>query len=160
MCDKSYKNRQDLSQHKQNHSKKITYNCEQCSKSFTRRDSLNHHKKLCIKITQEKICKICNCEFPYPWNLKRHMVQKHTDKEEQKCNKCGKKYTHQTFHLSHVSKCNVNSSKGEAKTSTEDASFVEQQNITSTKQEHAADLGLFSLSYFHEDLQSDPYEVP
>ena len=90
------------------------------------------------------------------------MVQKYTDKEEQKSNKCGKKYTHQTFHFSHVSKCNVNSSKGEAKTSTEDASwtFAEQQNITSTKQEHAVDLGLFFLSYFHEYLQSDPYEVP
>ena len=38
VCDKSYKNRQNLSQHKQNCSKKSTYNCEQCSKSFIRRD--------------------------------------------------------------------------------------------------------------------------
>ena len=40
---------------KQNGSKKITYNCEQCSKSFTRRDSLIHHKKFCKKTTQEKM---------------------------------------------------------------------------------------------------------
>ena len=35
----------NLSQHKQNCSKKITYNCEQCSKSFTRRDCkiMNFH---------------------------------------------------------------------------------------------------------------------
>ena len=92
----------------------------------------------------------------------------HTDKEEQKCNKCGKKYTRQTIYLSHGSKCNFNSSKGEAKTSTayeditstEDASFVELQNTTSAEQEHAVDIDLFCLSYFHEDLQSDPYEVP
>ena len=45
-------------------------------------------------------------------------------------------------------------------TSTEDASFAEQQNTTCAEQEHAVDLSLICLSYFHEDLQSDPYEVP
>ena len=45
-------------------------------------------------------------------------------------------------------------------TSTEDASFAEQPNTTCAKQEHAVDLSLICLSYFHEDLQSDPYEVP
>ena len=100
--------------------------------------------------------------------LKTPHVQKHANKEEQKCNKCGKIFTRQTFCLSHVLKCNVNSSKGETKTptayediiSTEDASFVEQQNTTSAEQEHAVDIDLFCLSYFHEDLQSDSYEVP
>ena len=82
------------------------------------------------------------------------MVQKYTDKEEQKCNRCGKKYTCQTF------QCNTNSSKGQAKTlatyeditSNEDAIFVEQQNTTSVKQDHVVDLSLFCLNYFHEDL--------
>ena len=87
------------------------------------------------------------------------MVQKYTDKEEQKCNRCGKKYTCQTF------QCNTNSSKGQAKTlatyeditSTEDAIFVEQQNTTLSSK---IMLQILVYSASVTFMKICPYEVP
>ena len=106
-CKKKYKDRQGLHRHKSICLLGIKFKCDQCSKLFTGKDSLKDHAAVCNKGKKNTKCEICQHEFPYEWNLERHIKQKHIDKEKKDftCNNCGKKYERENFYSGHLLKC-------------------------------------------------------
>ena len=49
---------------------------------------------------------MCNHDFHKSFNLRRHIQQKHSEKDETLlCKKCGKSYKHEGYYKVHVSSC-------------------------------------------------------
>ena len=103
-CKKSYANRQHLSRHKRDCSEStVQFTCSVCEKVYNRKDSLTRHKCKGEKV-KEKVCTICNVDFPTIWRLTRHMSQKH-EKENLNCKKCGKRYQRRPPYEEHMKTC-------------------------------------------------------
>jgi len=154
ICKKYYKNRQHLYRHKISCQKKVSFHCELCKKLFTRKDSLKHEKTCIGKVdVVEKSCKICNKEFPFAWNLNRHMIQKHTKKEINKCNNCGKAYTRKSLLKLHILKCNGLLLRPKIK-SNKTAEVEAPHNL-----DNIVSLSLIN-DYFADDYFADLSEVP
>ena len=65
--------------------------CKLCSKSFSTKRSLIHHKKtIHVNKIPKEVCKICGKEVKY---LQSHMKSHDDDKEVQKCEICFKTYS-------------------------------------------------------------------
>ena len=104
VCKKEYTSRQSLHRHRQYHSD-VSFDCKNCSKTFARKDYLKQHSLTCSG-KKETVCTVCNKDFPYAWNLQRHMAQSHSvGKQKYDCRKCGKSYERKTFYDIHLAKC-------------------------------------------------------
>ncbi|CAI9718702.1 A-agglutinin anchorage subunit isoform X1 [Octopus vulgaris] len=79
--------------------------CTTCGKYFTRKSSLNEHKKDVHEKTNDKfICCICSKRFTRPQHLRDHMNIHYMCKPH-KCTSCGHKFFNKISLLRHKRKC-------------------------------------------------------
>ena len=90
-CGNIYKSRQGLYRHRLKCEKNVVYSCAQCSKSFTRKDSLQEHLKICKGEKKDTNCHQCNKKFLTGWKLEIHIKQVHDPNKSLR--KAGRKRT-------------------------------------------------------------------
>jgi KRAB domain-containing zinc finger protein len=72
-CEKYFKNHRDLKQHRIVHEEAKNYCCEECGKSFTRRQVLARHiRSIHSADSQKYACSICDKKFNDLTNMKNH----------------------------------------------------------------------------------------
>jgi len=103
-CNKVFKHKQSLNNHKKVCGVKERIKCSVCFKSFTRRAYLKKH--VCNK-KQPTNCVKCGKSFPKLWHLKRHISTIHTEKDKLKCISCNKQFARRDYYDKHIQTCNL-----------------------------------------------------
>ena len=73
-CNNVYKNRSHLSRHKTSCQILTRFDCEKCAKSFSRKDTLADHRKICKGKKRITICVECDKDFITSCRLKGHYI--------------------------------------------------------------------------------------
>eukprot|EP00111_Clytia_hemisphaerica_P013861 TCONS_00040789-protein len=106
-CNKQFKHRQSLQNHKLNCGLSSSVKCPVCFKSFARSWYLKSHK---CKQKESLECSQCSKVFPKVWHLKRHIKNVHAKlKKELKCSTCERQFSRQDFYDKH--KCSGGGNK-------------------------------------------------
>ncbi|KAI4464477.1 zinc finger and btb domain-containing [Holotrichia oblita] len=108
MCAKTFKTARNLSRHKKTHTE-ISFPCDKCDKSFTRSDSLNHHK-IVEHCSFSYPCPVCDKEYKSKKYLRLHMTT-HVGSKKYQCSVCNRRFFQQStmlkhFRLKHAVNCN------------------------------------------------------
>ena len=99
-CDKSFVRKDALIKHIRSVHDNVRYNCNQCDKSFSHKGNLDKH----IQSVHENIrfnCDKCDKSFSYKENLKRHIQSIH-ENVQFNCDKCNKSYSQKDRLNTHV----------------------------------------------------------
>ncbi|XP_060081464.1 zinc finger protein 28-like [Ylistrum balloti] len=83
-----------------NNSKEKIFNCDTCSKTFTRRSTWRHHIKIHVD-DKFKECKICGKKLKFSGNMLSHL-KTHTGDRPFKCEFCEKTFTRAASLYTHV----------------------------------------------------------
>ena len=110
-CERIFKCRQHLYQHRLKCFKSESYSCT-CGKMFSRKDNLSRHKFKC-KGGKLKVCSFCDKEFSRTPHLNRHLLT-HT-KDGYKCSSCSKIYVHEGHYQSHLLNCKIDNREKQKK---------------------------------------------
>ncbi|XP_033758562.1 zinc finger protein 2 homolog [Pecten maximus] len=81
-------------------SKGIVFNCDKCSKTFTRKSTWRHHVKIHVD-DKFKECKICGKKLKFSGNMLSHL-KTHTGDRPFKCEFCEKTFTRAASLYTHV----------------------------------------------------------
>ena len=121
-CGEKYNQKSELEAHRQReHWNKLPYSCDQCSKSFGRKDTLKRHVitkhtpggKEELNNYKKFLCSICGKRFPRLAKLNKHRDWVHLGKRQQQkhdpsqqlpslCSHCGKTYADNKLLSSHI----------------------------------------------------------
>ncbi|ODV82685.1 hypothetical protein CANARDRAFT_10345 [[Candida] arabinofermentans NRRL YB-2248] len=86
-----------------NTTKSKQFECNECPRSFTRKDRLlKHQRDKHSDFTPEYVCEVCFKSYSTDDDLKRHKIV-HTDRF--KCNRCGKTHDRLQRYQNHIVKC-------------------------------------------------------
>lgn len=90
MCERVFKNQQELEKHIQNHDEHRPHKCPQCNKGFKQPCHLNQHLRT---HTDERPfpCEVCNKSFKQACQLKQHM-RLHTGEKPYRCGQCNRAF--------------------------------------------------------------------
>ena len=87
----------------------VVYSCNSCSKTFSRKDNLNRHFKICKGKKVELVCDYCHKEYSTDYNLKRHLeICGDNNKKKNKKHetpKCSKSYSEEDKLEQHLETC-------------------------------------------------------
>ena len=82
---------------------KKRYYCDNCSSHFTRKDSLEYHKKHnCCQEVRRHICKDCNKGFYSDTSVREHYYKDHLKKDLYFCKKCNQGFAHNSRKSTHI----------------------------------------------------------
>lgn len=88
-CNKSFSRKDNLNTHiKSVHLKEKKYHCDQCDKSFGQKSKLNVHIKTVHLKQKEFNCKYCDKSFGQKCNLKVHIKTVHLKQKDFNCEHC------------------------------------------------------------------------
>ncbi|KAJ3633719.1 hypothetical protein MTP99_010650 [Tenebrio molitor] len=90
ICNIFFNNKTKYNKHKKTHDDSNPFKCNECSQTFSKKLHLNVHLRSHTKDEDKKfICKSCNKQFMYEYQLKQHEY-KHTDEKPYPCKFCSK----------------------------------------------------------------------
>ncbi|KAH9376450.1 hypothetical protein HPB48_010617 [Haemaphysalis longicornis] len=104
-CQKTFKRRGHLVNHRVTHTKEKKFPCSICDQSFTKRYNLVRHERVMhLGVGADKnACETCGRCFNRADNLARHQMV-HTRGRPFRCDKCPKGYRHRSNLKKHVEK--------------------------------------------------------
>ena len=79
ICDKKYKHKVDLINHKKGHlEENVKYPCKICNSTFAVKQSLQYHERSVHLRNLERVqCEICQKEFTHDYYVKKHISRVH-----------------------------------------------------------------------------------
>ena len=90
-CDRSYPKKNTLNVHKKRDHENVRYECKECNKVITSKHMLRKHLKLKHGHMLQFDCKRCDKSFASKSNLTEHIKRYH-ENDYYKCDQCGKVY--------------------------------------------------------------------
>ena len=110
LCNKEFKKRSYVREHKRKMHEKTNFPCDQCNEEFSQQNSLLTHKILVHEINPRySTCWQCNRPIKGGRdNLQRHIETVHEGLKKFECNVCGKKYSRRSRVLQHKKSAHEN----------------------------------------------------
>jgi DNA-directed RNA polymerase subunit RPC12/RpoP len=91
-CDKSYKDRSSMWQHKRAAHESVKYECEECGRRFNTKGSMMRHNKIVHLEDKDYKCSKCGVQFSLNSHLTIHMKTVHDKVRAFRCEHCGKSF--------------------------------------------------------------------
>ena len=104
-CNKRYKRKFELKEHKRIHCSDKPFECEECNQRFKLKSHLKAHKLIHSNVKQFIYdVNDCNKSFRYKSNLNDHKIRNHSDIKRHKCfhNNCDKRFVTSTELKQHI----------------------------------------------------------
>ena len=108
-CNKEFRSKVYLLNHKYSVHSKTTFPCETCGKTFSNKQYLARHQKSVHAAVEDVCsCETCGKQFGYIWHLKHHMKAVHDD-SKMECQHCKKSYKNNYLLRKHIRKYHIES---------------------------------------------------
>ena len=108
-CEQKFQLQGPLRTHKvKEHDKPYPYYCSDCGQGYVKKDRLREHREIIHLGLRKFQCQQCSKTFTRDYCLKMHAVT-HTNEFPYKCELCGKQYkeTNKQRYKQHIEKCHL-----------------------------------------------------
>merc|ERR1712129_223569 len=106
-CNKEFRSKVYLLNHKYSVHSRTTFPCETCGKTFSNKHYLARHQKSVHAAVEDVCsCETCGKQFGYIWRLKHHMKAVH-DALKMECQHCKKSYKNNYLLRKHIRKYHI-----------------------------------------------------